>query len=164
MEMSLTDHQDAAASQPIPASQRADQIKKALPAPPDPTTEPLPEPTEKADPPSKKESGASASVAPVTSSATTEKDKSARTPGGAERLSRHDRASFTNEDGDDGEYKIKRMGKAPVEVPRRSIVGASLLWMLGLVIFFFVGRCAGYSRAARVRKTRRVRGSCSLKM
>lgn len=146
MEMSLTDHQDAAASQPIPASQRPDHVKKPLPIPPDPTTEPLPDASATV---------ASASVAPVTSAAK-DKDRDKDKPGaarvatgGAERLSRPERASLTNEDGEDGEYKILRRMSPPVEVPRRSIVGASLLWMVGLVIFFFVGRCAGYSRAAQ---------------
>lgn len=37
-----------------------------------------------------------------------------------------------------------------VQVPRRSIVGVSLLWMVGLVTFFFVGRCSGIQRASEI--------------
>ncbi|MFO0610974.1 MAG: hypothetical protein U0414_00200 [Polyangiaceae bacterium] len=130
MEMSLSDHKDAAMSQPIPASQRGAAVSVRGAESASKASTPAAEP--KATP----------STAPST--------KSASTPPPEHRASRPDRASFTNEDeNEDGEYKIKRRVKPPVEVPRRSIVGASLLWMVGLVIFFFVGRCAGYSRASQ---------------
>lgn len=144
MEMTLADHEDAALSQPIPGSQRPGARKEHS------ITEKLPAIADGSD----AAEAADAKPAPTRAKAEkaerterTDKRSSSRPPDG--RSSRPDRASFTDEADDDGEYKIRRRAAAPVEVPRRSIVGASLLWMVGLVIFFFVGRCAGYSRAAQ---------------
>lgn len=41
-----------------------------------------------------------------------------------------------------------------VQIPRRSIVGVSVLWMLGLVSFFFVGRCSGIRKASELEDAR----------
>jgi hypothetical protein len=40
-------------------------------------------------------------------------------------------------------------GERAIEIPRRSLIAASVIWMLGLVGFFFVGRVTGF-RAASV--------------
>lgn len=141
MEMSLEDHEDAALSQPIPGS-----VKGAGRADPSVTEKLRPSPVRLAgtsDAPARAE-GSTSDDAPGEAA-----PKRGSVRPAPERASRPERASFTNEVDDDGEYKIKRRVKPPVEVPRRSIVGASLLWMVGLVIFFFVGRCAGYSRASQ---------------
>jgi hypothetical protein len=45
---------------------------------------------------------------------------------------------------------LRAVGGQAVQVPRRSIVGVSLLWMVGLVSFFFVGRCSGIRKAAEL--------------
>ncbi len=114
IEMNAVDHHEAAVSSPVPVlPPSAEQPVSHRSAPQ--TSEPLPFMMTAVPP--------SAERPPMPSS-----------PPPADRSSRH---SLTNE----LDEELRR--REAVEVPRRSIVGASLLWMIGLMTFFFVGRCAG---------------------
>ena len=121
LEMSLGDHANASESEPVPASEKAKR-KEAKAAAKTASTKPASDEAKASNPPAK--------------STTT---VSSRPP-----------ASSSSERPSASSSRPDRKHPESIQVPRRSIVGASLLWMVGLVTFFFVGRYSGVRRATEI--------------